>query len=109
MSPAGTSPSFSSAIASEKAVVEVPAVELLESLGWEHSDLTVEEPGPNNPLGRLSFREVALPTRLRAALRRLNPGLPEEALHQAETELTRDRSAMLPTAANREVHRLLRE
>lgn len=107
--PASTSPSLSGSIASEKAVVELPAVELLQSLGWQHGDLMQEEPGALNPTGRLSFREVILPARLRAALRRVNPSLPEEALQQAEAKLTEDRSAMLPIAANREVLRLLRD
>jgi type I restriction enzyme R subunit len=107
--PASTSPSLSGSIASEKAVVELPAVELLQSLGWQHGDLMQEEPGALNPTGRLSYREVILPARLRAALRRVNPTLPEEALQQAEAKLTEDRSAMLPIAANREVLRLLRD
>ncbi len=90
-------------------MVELPAVELLQSLGWQHGDLMQEEPGALNPTGRLSYREVILPARLRAALRRVNPTLPEEALQQAEAKLTEDRSAMLPIAANREVLRLLRD
>jgi type I restriction enzyme R subunit len=101
--------SLSGAIASEKAVVEVPAVELLQSLGWQHGDLMQEVPGLANFTGRLSLREVVLPARLRAALRRLNPSLPEEALQQAEAKLAEDRSAMLPVPANREVYRLLRD
>lgn len=109
MAPAGTLPSLSGAIASEKAVVEVPAVELLRSLGWQHEDLMQEEPGAKSPTGRLSFRELILPARLRTALRRLNPAMPEEALLNAEARLTEDRSAMLPVAANREVYGLLRD
>jgi type I restriction enzyme R subunit len=109
MSPAGAPLSLSGAIASEKAVVEMPAVELLQSLGWQHGDLMQEDPGPKNQTGRLSFHEVILPGRLRVALRRLNPALPDEALQQAEAKLTEDRSAMLPIAANREVYHLLRE
>jgi len=50
-----------------------------------------------------------LPTRLRAALARLNPILPQAAIDEAVAELTRDRAAMLPVAANREVWRLLRD
>src|SRR3954468_12605134 len=109
MPSASTSPSLSGAIASEKAMVEVPAIELLQSLGWRHGNLMQEEPGPKNPTGRLSLREVFLPARLRTALRELNPGLPEEAVQQAEAKLTQDRSAMLSIAANREVYRLLRD
>ncbi len=101
--------SLSGAVASEKSLVEVPAIELLEALGWQHGDLMQEELGPTSATGRLSFREVILPARLRAALHRLNPGLSDEALQQAEAKLTEDRSAMLPIAANREVYRLLRD
>ena len=48
-------------------------------------------------------------SRLRAALERLNPALPPEAITAAVDELTRDRSAMSLEAANREVYRLLQE
>ena len=109
MSPAGGSPSLSGVLASEKALVEGPAVELLQSLGWQYDDLMQEEPGAANPTGRLTLRETILPARLRTALRRLNPALPDEALRQAEAALTEDRAAMLPIAANREVYRLLRD
>src|SRR5690606_6882187 len=37
------------------------------------------------------------------------PGLPADAIETAVAELTRDRSAMNPVAANREVHLLLRD
>ena len=105
----GPGPSLSGAIASERELVEEPAIALLHSLGWQHGDLMQEEPGPQNPTGRLSYAEVILPARLRAALRRLNPGLPEDALQQAEAALVEDRAAMLPIAANRAVLRLLRD
>lgn len=93
----------------ELSLVEQPAIELLEELGWTHGDLMTEVPGPANPTGRLSWRETVLPARLRSALARLNPLLPAEALQQAELQLTADRSAMLPVAANREFWRLLRD
>ena len=99
----------SGGIASEKGVVEGPAIELLQELGWTHANLMHEQPGPANPTGRLSFREAILPARLRAALKALNPTLPEEALREAELALTVDRSAMLPVAANRLVYGMLRE
>lgn len=82
---------------------------LLAELGWQVANLLGEQPGPGNPTGRLSFREVVLPTRLRAALARLNPTLPQAAIDDAVAELARDRAAMLPVAANREVWRLLRD
>lgn len=97
------SPSLSSYVASEDKTVEVPALELLNGLGWDLINLLHEVPGPDNPTGRTSFRQPYLPARLRPALRRFNPDLPEEALLKAEEELFRDRSALNPIAANREV------
>ena len=60
-------------------------------------------------LGRETKGEVVLVSRLRAALERLNPALPSEAITAAVDELTRDRSAMSLASANREVYSLLKE
>lgn len=109
MPPSGFHKSLSSAITSEDGLVETPGVELLEALGWTHSNLFDENVGEDNTTGRASFRELVLPARLRAALQKLNPTVPEEALQQAEIVLTIDRSAMLPVAANRAVYKLLRD
>ena len=100
-------PSLTGLVASEDGIVERPALELLQELGWSHIDLRDETPGPANPTGRTSFQQVCLPARLRAALERLNSGLPIEAITLAEEALTRDRTAMLPLNANREVMALL--
>ncbi len=100
---------LASVLASERETVELPTIALLKSLGWEHMDLAGEQPGPANPTGRLSFRDAVLPAFLRAALARLNPGLPTQALADAEAALVQDRSALLPVAAQREVWRLLRD
>ena len=100
---------FASALAGEYDAVEKPTMDLLAMLGWHVVNLLGEQPGTDNPTGRLSFREVVLPARLRAAVARLNPSLPEAALVDAMAELTRDRVAMLPVAANREMWLLLRE
>ena len=80
MSPAAPQKSLSGVITSEDGLVEKPGLDLLVELGWTHGNLMKEEPGPTNPTGRLSFRELVLPARLRAALRKLNPSLPDEAL-----------------------------
>ena len=109
MVPPAPKGSLSGVITSEDKLVERPGLDLLVELGWTHADLFSEEPGPSNPTGRQSFRELVLPARLRAALRMLNPSLPDEAIQQAELVLTVDRSAMLSVAANREVYRLLRD
>jgi type I restriction enzyme R subunit len=53
--------------------------------------------------GRETKGEVGLVRRLRAALERLNPTLPGEAITAAMDELARDRSATGLPAANREV------
>jgi type I restriction enzyme R subunit len=100
-------PSLSGIVASEDDIVEQPALALLEELGWSRTNLMYEVVGPENPTGRTSFRQMHLPARLMAALAKLNPDLPPEALRQAEEILTRDRNGMLPVNANREVHALL--
>jgi type I restriction enzyme R subunit len=102
-------PSLTGLVASEDSIVERPALALLQELGWQHVDLRDEVPGSANPTGRTSFHQAHLPARLRASLERLNPLLPPEALREAEEALTRDRSAMLPLNANREVLGLLRD
>jgi type I restriction enzyme R subunit len=109
MPPPVSKKSLSGIITSEDALVEKPGLDLLIELGWTHANLMAEEPGPTSTTGRLSFRELVMPARLRAVLRKLNPSIPEEALKLAEIALTADRSVMLPIAANRDVHRMLRE
>lgn len=100
-------PSLSSEF-SEDSAVEQPALALLQQLGWRHVNLMEEKPGPDNPTGRTSFRQAWLPSRLRTALTKLNPGLPADALKLAEEALVQDRSALSPIAANRELYQLLR-
>lgn len=101
--------SLTGSLASEDSIVEQPALALLQELGWTYINLFGEVAGPANATGRTSFKQAYMPARLRAALAKLNPTLPGEALSQAEEKLTRDRSAMLPVAANREVYHLLRD
>ena len=98
----------------EDQLVEQPAIGLFAELGW-----AVAGPPPNagvageprdaGLLGRETRGEVVLVSRLRAALERLNPALPPEAITAAVDELTRNRSAMSLEAANREVYLLLKE
>jgi type I restriction enzyme, R subunit len=59
-------------------------------LGWESIYAFNDETfGPNGTLGRTSEREVILVCDLRAALKRLNPALPDSAREQAIERLTR--------------------
>src|SRR5258707_10240586 len=94
---------------SEDALIEQPAIALFRQLGWEHANCFRETFGPNGTLGRETAGEVVLIRRLRLALAKLNPRLPAAALDQATQQLTRDRSAMSPAAANREVYLLLKD
>lgn len=98
-----------SVISTEDGLVEAPAIEILEDLGWSHENLFGEAPGPKNLTGRLNFRTPYLPARLHAAISRLNPDVSGDAIRKAIDTLTEDRSVMLPIAANKEFSNLLRE
>jgi type I restriction enzyme R subunit len=93
----------------EDQLVEQPAIGLFAALGWQTVSAMEETFGAGGTLGRETKGEVVLTDRLRAALTRLNPGLPTEALQTAIDELARDRSAMSLEAANREIYRLLKD
>jgi type I restriction enzyme R subunit len=94
----------------EDQLVEQPAIGLFAELGWQTVSALEEIFGKDTgTLKRETPAEVVLEPRLRAALAKLNPNLPAEAFDAAVVELSRDRSAMSPAAANREVWQLLRE
>jgi len=97
----------------EDQLVEQPAIGLFGALGWQTVSALEETFGSGShsasTLGRETKGEVVLTGRLRAALERLNPGLPTEAIQNAIDELARDRSAMSLEAANREIYRLLKD
>ena len=93
----------------EDQLVEQPAICLFAELGWQTVSALEETFGSGGMLGRETKGEVVLVPRLRAALERLNPTQPPEAIAAAVDELTRDRSAMSLEAANREVYRLLKD
>ena len=85
---------------SEDALVEQPAIKLLEELGWE----TVR----GRDLKRETQSDAILTACLCPGLKRLNPQVPFEAIDQAIAEITRDRSQMSMVAANRELYHLLK-
>ena len=93
----------------EDQLVEQPAIGLFAALGWQTVSAMEETFGAGGTLGRETKGEVVLTDRLRTALTRLNPGLPDEAIQTAIDELARDRSAMSLEAANREIYRLLKD
>ena len=94
----------------EDHLVEQPALALLSELGW-NTACGLEETfaSEGGSLGRRNRREVVLLPRLRAAMERLNPGQPPEAISAAIEELSRNRAAMGLVAANREVYGLLKD
>lgn len=102
---------------SEDALVEQPAIALFAELGWETAGCFYEIFGtsgdgamPERPwLGRETTSEVVLIPRLRKALEKLNPDLPVEAIKDAIEQLSRDRSAMSPAVANREIYKFLKD
>jgi len=93
----------------EDQLVEQPAIGLFAELGWGTVCAVEESFDAAGSLGRETKGEVVLAPRLRAALARLNPGAPPEALGAAMDELTRERAAMSLEAANREIYALLKD
>jgi type I restriction enzyme R subunit len=93
----------------EKQLVEQPAIALFAELGWQTVSAREEAFGPGGTLGRETSGEVVLAAQLRAALEKLNPKLPPEAIASAVDEMTRDRSAMTLAGANREMWALLKD
>ncbi len=93
----------------EDTLIEQPAVNLYSELGWETIECWDEPFGPESPFGRNNRGDVVLPNRLRPALEQLNPDSLKLAIDEAVEELSRDRSAMSPIAANENIYQLLRE
>jgi type I restriction enzyme R subunit len=86
-------------------IVESAALGWFEALGYETArgaDISV---GANYPL-RDTYEDVVLVPRLKAALRKLNPDLPEDAIVQAATLASRPPEATVDQN-NRWFHRLL--
>ena len=93
----------------DRLVQKTFADHLRDVLGWESIYAFNEETfGPTGTLGRASEREVILVRDLRAALKRLNPGLPEPALEQAIERLTRVDFARSLLQHNREFYGYIR-
>ena len=67
----------------EDQLVEQPAIGLFAELGWQVVSAMEEVFGANGTLRRETPGEVVLLPRLRAALEKLNPSLPPEAVAAA--------------------------
>jgi len=94
---------------SESSLIELPAIELFQSLGYKYQNCFHEKFGEDETLGRETPSDVVLVPRLKSALFRLNPDLSEEAIKLAIEELTRDRSSLNPVIANKEIYQLTRD
>src|SRR2546430_13943128 len=93
----------------EDQLVEQPAIELFQELGWDTVNAYYESLGPKGTLGRDNKSEVFLIRRLKAAIERLNPGVPADAVDEAGTEITRPRTARHHARANPQIHPPLRD
>ncbi|WP_108662955.1 type I restriction endonuclease subunit R [Acuticoccus kandeliae] len=93
----------------EDSVVELPALELLGALGWETGDFSAEQYGTPGITGRKSCKQVHIPRRLEAAIRRLNPDLPDAAIVEVIDKLTEPRTKHIPVSANQDVYNLLKD
>ncbi len=88
-----------------ESTVEAVALEWLASLGWtvlHGPDVAADTPGAE----RADYGEVVLHGRLRSAIARLNPDLPDDALEDALRRLTRPAGATIE-ARNRDFHRMV--
>lgn len=96
---------------SEDLLIQAPTVELMqEQLGWQSLFAQNEEGfGDDSLLGRQSDKEVVLSREVLAALKRLNPGLPDEAYHQALGLVVQDDITKTLLQLNAEKYQLLRD
>ncbi|MCY3690899.1 MAG: type I restriction endonuclease, partial [Chloroflexi bacterium] len=79
-----------------ESTVEAAALEWLAALGWQTihgTDMAPDTPGAE----RADYGQVVLERRLRDALARLNPELPDSAVEDAFRKLTRPEGATLET------------
>lgn len=92
--------------------IEKRAIKLmLEELHYDEHLIcyTVDEKQLPDGSNRASKEEVVLIDRLYKALIKINDGLPETAIQQTISELTKGRTSMSPMLANKEVYELIKE
>lgn len=94
----------------DRLVQQTFAAHLRDALGWETVYAYNSETfGPNGTLGRDSEQNVVLKRELRAALVRLNDGVPDAAFDQAVETLTRQDFSRSLIQHNRDFYSLIRE
>lgn len=93
----------------DRLVQETTASFLAEALGWcSVLAWDTETFGPQGTLGRADQSEVVLTRELEAALRKLNPGLPDEAYAQGVDQLTATSATKTLFQINRELAALIK-
>ena len=94
---------------SESTLVEKPAIELFSKLGWSVQNCFHEfDENGKSFLGRETKADVVLVSKLKPALKKINPSLSETVIDEAIKIFTSDRSLMGLVSANREVFDLLK-
>lgn len=90
----------------EQNLTEQPVIEWFKQLGYEYKfgpDIS-----PGGVLVEREFKDVILEKRLRSALRRLNPDLPDKAIDEAVYKLKKVEYPNLELA-NKEIYQMLRD
>jgi len=94
---------------SEESLVERPAMKLFGQLGWSAQNCFHEfNDNGKSFLGRETKADVILISKLKPALKKINPPLSETVINEAIKILIADRSLMGMVSANREVFDLLK-
>ncbi len=94
---------------SEDELVEQSAIKVLkETLRYGYMYCMDEWGTGKSPLGRETKSDVILIPRLKKAIDKLNPELPEEAKQHAINELLNDRSRLSLVKANQEIYKLIK-
>lgn len=87
-------------------LVEKPALEDFEKLGWEVHDDNVLDSDDDHPDNRKNLKDVILEDRLREAIKRINPWINENNLNKAVRKI-KHVEATSHMQANKKIHRRL--
>src|SRR3989344_8257069 len=94
---------------SENNLIEQTAVKIFGELWDAKNFINAYSDEGDALLARENQGQVVLIGRLKQALEKLNPEAPQEAITQALTEITRDRSTASLVNANHELHKLVKD
>ncbi len=92
-----------------ESALELEALKKISESGYETLDAFAESFGADGSLGRKTSEEVVLPSRLKAALKKLNPTLPNEAIDNAFYALREGKSALSLVRANQDFYQLIKD